>query len=140
MAELIAQGSVWDFNAETISKYEANFKEGDKGKLIISLKSPIPDSVVRAIEIGLKDAGVTLWGKVTQTTSSPAELVIPFQKTMEPLTIAIIVIAALIAIYLLVSAWRIEKETGIPLLTSPIILPAIIIGVIILVIYMFLRR
>ena len=137
MAELIAQGNASNFY--TIPEYEDRFKEGERGKLIIGLKYPIPDSVVSAIETGLREAGVTLTGKVTQTTSSSATLTIPFQKGFPWLA----VIIGVIAIWLIVSAWRLEKETGIPILSglfTSVWTPFIIVGIIILVVFWYMMR
>lgn len=135
MAEIIAQGTAWNFS--TIPNYEDKFGEGERGIIKIGLKSPLPDAVVNGIDSALRQAGVTLTEKVKQTSSSPATLRIRFRKTMPWLAIIIGVIVAGIVIWVLVTSWQLLKEVGIE---PAKVMPFILLGIIAVVGFIVLTK
>ena len=137
MAErLIAQGNV--YNLWDITSYEDQFEEGSTGKVVLGLKSPIPQSWIDGLEVALKEAGATLNGKVRQVTSSPTKLIIPFKKGFPQLVIIIGAIAALaLAIWVLVTSWQLLEDVG---LAPAKILPFVLLGAVILVGYVILTK
>jgi len=123
--QIIAQGNVW--NLYKLGDYDASFKEGETGNIRLFLKSPVSNAVVSGLESALKTAGMTLNGHVTQTTSSPAVIRIPFKRTLPPLAIAAIVIVAIAAICVLLLSWNVSKDVGLPMkYTIPLIILAVI--------------
>ena len=111
MGQLIAQGSVG--NLSTLANYENQFKEGERGQVVLGLRAPVPQVVIDAISSGLTRAGVVLDGKITQITGSSAELYIPFRKAIAPLAIIAAIIIGIVVLFILITFWKLFKEVGI---------------------------
>ena len=109
MRQLIAQGSVG--NLSTLANYEGQFKEGERGRVVLRLRAPVPQGVIDAISYGLRHAGVALDGTITQVTGHSAELTIPFRKGIAPLAIIAVVVIGFILVRL--TFWKLFKELGI---------------------------
>ena len=134
MAKLIAEGNIW--NLSDLKNYEGMFKEGDTGSIVLGLRSPIPQSAIDALESGLKRAGVTLNGHITQKSGAAATLRIPFKKAIPPLAIIVAVIAGLVIIWVLITSWQLMQDVG---LNPAKIMPFLILGVIGVAAYFFLK-
>ena len=134
MAKLIAEGNIW--NLSDLKNYEGMFKEGDTGSIVLGLRSPIPQSAIDALESGIKRAGVTLNGHITQKSGSAATLRIPFKKAIPPLAIIVAVIAGLVIIWVLITSWQLMQDVG---LNPAKIMPFLILGVIGVAAYFFLK-
>ena len=125
MEQVIATGNVW--NLHRLGDYDKEFKEGETGNIRLFLKSPVSNAVVSGLESSLKAAGVTLNGKVTQSTGGSAVIRIPFKKAVPPLVIAALVIAAVAIICVVMVGWNVSKDVGLPMrYTIPLIILAVI--------------
>jgi len=126
-AELIATGNL--VTLPHLGDFEDRFKEGDEGRLDLTLRWGAPQAAIDALDSELRRRGVTLTRKVSQTAgSSSAKVRIWFKKTIAPLAIAAIVISVAIAIVILLVGWALYR-----MLTGTAGLPGIIVAVIIIV-------
>ncbi len=131
MRQLIAQGSVGSLS--DLASYESQFKEGERGRVVLGLRAPVPQAVIDTISSGLRQAGVILDGTITQTTGHSAELTIPFRKGIPPLAIVAAVLIGIIVLFVLITFWKLFKEAGIDPFTG---MGLLIIGGIVLVIWL----
>jgi len=122
----IASGTALELlNPSNWGGYEDYIAEGQRGRVEIDLRAPLPPSVVSTIQSELGQRGVA---EASVTTGSPM-LIIQFRKTIAPLVIIAIIVALLIIA--MVIGWRIFKEVfpeGVP---APISLGLIVAVVII---------
>lgn len=99
---LIAQGTASDLLH--LGQYEAVFAEGAEGRLDLELRLPAPASVVAALDAALRKAGIQQ--RVEAVGNS---LRIHFRKTLAPLAIIAIAVAASIVLLALLVAWKLYQ-------------------------------
>lgn len=96
----VAEGGAWDL--VNLGQYENLYAEGDRGKLEVYLRWPLPEETVAWIEEQLVAQGVQLSAPVGQTGGS-ATLTIEFVKAVWPLAItAGVIITAIVALVIIV--------------------------------------
>ena len=95
----VAEGGPLDL--ANLGQYEGLYAEGDRGKLEVYLRWPLPEETVAWIQNDLVERGVQLTAPVRQTGGS-ATLTIEFVKAVWPLTPVATVILILVALALII--------------------------------------
>lgn len=117
MFKEIAAGSAG--NLTRLGDYEHQFSEGDRGKLVLVLRSSIGTSTITGIAGSLKSAGIYNGEIVTKGNT----VEIPFQKRVAPLAILAAILVGAIVVWFLVTAWSLLKDLGVdPATVIPIAL------------------
>lgn len=113
-----------------LKNYEGNLAEDQKGKLELTLRTPLSSSVKTALKNRLEFAGV----KDLKVYSSGNQLNIQFRKGMPWL---FIIVTAILALAILVVSWRFYKEVAVTLPT-PVLTTGVVVGILLVLVLVFM--
>ena len=104
MWQQVTQGEFLDLNK--LRNYDDSLEEGQRGRLDLNLRFPIPGSVSTELEAKLKDAGV----EEAKVNTIGQKMKIGFRKGFPWLAVIAAIILGLVVLAILIMTWTFFKE------------------------------
>ena len=92
-----------------LAQYENLIPEGVRGKLVLTLSTPVPSGEVNKLQTVLDNLGVT----AASVSSSSNQISITFRKGFPWLAVIVGAILGLIVLAILIVSWQLFKESPI---------------------------
>ncbi len=102
---MVAAGNFLDLR--NLGNYDSAFAEGQKGRLELALRAPVPSAMVRELEKRLRAQGV----EGLKVTGGQRRVDVHFKKGFPWLAVIAATILALAILSVLIMGWKIFKET-----------------------------